>query len=108
MSLLEAAAGIPVRRTLSDYTWHVRIILGLAQNTDLDLNGLLNYWTSSVQWLPPLWKNLLLIIRLLNLDELAQRMEAYLSAGATEEEKGERFNTIQSIICNICTIIVDN
>ena len=71
--------------TLTDYTRHIQIFLGLAHYTNLDLNGLLNYWISSVQWLPPSWRNLLLIIRLLNLDELAQRMETYLSAGATEE-----------------------
>ena len=85
VSLLEPAAGIPVMTTLTDYTRHIQIFLGLAQDTNLDLNGLLNYWISSVQWLPPSWRNLLLIVRLLNLDELAQRMETYLSAGATEE-----------------------
>ena len=105
MSLLEPAAGIPVMTTLTDYTRHIQIFLGLAQDTNLDPNGLLNYWISSVQWLPPSWRNLLLIIRLLNLDELAQRMETYLSAGATEEpsdypvdeeteeEEGDRFST---------------
>ena len=85
VSLLKPAAGIPVMRKLSSHTWDIQIFLGLPQYPYLDLNGLLNYWISSVQWLPPSWRNLLLIIRLLNLDELAQRMETYLSAGATEE-----------------------
>ena len=85
MSLLEVAAGIPVMTTLTDYTRRIQIFLGLAQDTNLDLNRLLNYWISSVQWLRPSWRNLLLIIRHLNLDELAQRMETYLSIGATEE-----------------------
>ena len=85
VSLLEPAAGIPVMTTLTEYTWHIRIFLGLAQYANLDLDGLLNYWISCVQWLPPSWRNLLLIFRLFNLDELAQRMETYLSAGATEE-----------------------
>ena len=105
ISLLESAAGIPVMTTLSSHTWHIQIFLGLDQYPYLDLNGLLNYWIANVQWLPPSWRNLLLIIRLLNLDELAQRMETYLSAGATEEpsdypvdeetveEESERFNT---------------
>ena len=105
VSLLEPVAGIPVMTTLTDYTRHIQIFLGLAQDANLDLNGLLNYWISSVQWLPPSWRNLLLIIRLLNLDELAQRMETYLSAGATEEphdylvegeteqEGGDKFST---------------
>ena len=82
---LEAAAGIPVMRTLSNYTRHIQTFLGLTQYSTPDLNGLLNYWISNIQWLPPMWRNLFLIIRLLNLDELAQRMETYLSAGATEE-----------------------
>ena len=83
-SLLEEAAGIPVMTTLRSYTQHIRIFLGLHQYTNLDLKGLLNYWITSVQWVPPTWKNLLLIIRLLNLDELAQRMETYLSGGTEE------------------------
>ena len=119
VSLLEPAAGIPVMTTLTDYTWHIQIFFGLAQYPNHDLNGLLNYWISSVQWLPPSWRNLLLIIRLLNLDELAQRMETYLSAGATEEshdypveeeteqEEGDRLSTTAIYIyyVHVCTII---
>ena len=85
VSLLESAAGIPVMTTLSSYTWHIQDILGLTQYAILDLNGLLDYWISSVQWLSPSWRNLLNIIHRLGLDELAQRMETYLSIGATEE-----------------------
>ena len=85
VSLLESAAGIPVMTTLSDYTRDIQNILGLSMTTDLDLNGVLNSWITSKQWLPPSWRNLLQIIRLLRQDELAQRMETYLSARATEE-----------------------
>ena len=85
MSLLESAAGIPVTKTLSDYTHHIQNILGLSMTTNFSLKGVLDYWISGKQWLPPSWRNLLLIIRLLHQDELAQRMETYLSAGATEE-----------------------
>ena len=84
VSLLESAAGIPVMTTLSDYTRHIQNILGIPMNID-DLNVLLNYWISTIRWPPPSWRNLLLIIRLLHQDELAQRMETYLSARATEE-----------------------
>ena len=84
VSLLESAAGIPVMRTLSYYTQHIKLILGLPMTTNLDLNGVLNDWISNVQLLPPSWRNLLQIIRL-HQNELAQRMETYLSAGATEE-----------------------
>ena len=37
--------------------------------------------------LPPTWKNLLLAFRLLNLNDLAQRMEIYLSGATDREEK---------------------
>jgi hypothetical protein len=70
---------------LSAYTRHIQIFLDLSQYTNVDLKGLLYYWISTVQWLPPSWRNLLLIVRLLHQDELAQRMETYFSAGATEE-----------------------
>ena len=82
---LELAAGIPVMTTLSNYTLHIQNILGRSTNTDPDLNGVLDYWISGKPWLPSSWRNLLLVIRLLHQDELAQRMETYLSAGATEE-----------------------
>ena len=83
VSLLEAAAGIPVMRTLNTYS-HIRliqIILGLVLTLNLDVNTLLSYWLSDVPHtcIRPTWKNLLLIIRLLNLDELAERMETYLT-----------------------------
>ena len=84
LSSLEEA-GIPVMSTLSDYTKHFQNILGLAMFTDFNLNSLLNYWIVNVWQVPPTWKSLLLIIRQLNLDDLAQRMETYLS-GATEEQ----------------------
>ena len=70
---------------LSDYTPLIQNILGLSMTINLDLNGVLNYWKSNAKWLPPSWRNLLLIVRLLNQDELAQRIETYLSAGTTEE-----------------------
>ena len=86
VSLLESAAGIPVMTTLSDYTHHIQSILGLPTTTNLDLMGVFNYWLSGKPWLPPSWRNLLQIIRhLLHQFEVAQRMETYLSAGATEE-----------------------
>ena len=105
VSLLEAAAGIPVMRTLNNHARHIHTFLGLTQFLNLDLNGVLNYWISNVQHqVPPSWKNLLQIIHLLDLDELAQRMETYLSARAVEEprdqpmeeateEEGERSST---------------
>ena len=84
LSSLEEA-GIPVMSTLSDYTKHFQNILGLATFTDFNLNSLLDYWISNVRQVPPTWKSLLLIIRQLDLDDLAQQMETYLS-GAMEKQ----------------------
>ena len=83
LSLLEPA---PVMSTLSHYTQRIQSFLGLTTISNADPKSLLKYWIDNVQQIhiPPTWKNLLLIIRLLNLDGLAQQMEAYLS-GATEE-----------------------
>ena len=78
-------AGIPVMRTPSDYTKRIQNILGLATFTDFNFNSLLDYWITNVGQVPPSWKSLLLIIRQLNLDDLAQKMESYLS-GAVEEQ----------------------
>ena len=82
LSSLEAASGIQVMSTLSNYNQQIQIILGLVMN--LELMSVLEYWERKTGHLPPTWKNLLLIIRLLDLDELAQRLETYLS-GETEE-----------------------
>ena len=84
LSLLEAATGISVITTLNDYTLRIQNILGLTTVSNHDLRLLLNYWISNLQEVPPSWKNLLLIIRLLSLDDVAQRMQTYLS-GAAEE-----------------------
>ena len=73
--------------TLSDYTQRIKNILGLTRITYVNLKVLLNDWIGGKRKIyePATWRNLLLIIRLLKLDELAQRMETYLSAGATDE-----------------------
>ena len=63
-----------------------------------DHTSLLNAWLSSgvLSRLPPTWKSLLLIIHLLNLDELAQRMETYLSGAVVTEEQHPKMGTIES------------
>ena len=104
LSLLEPAAGIPVMSTLSDYTRHIQNILGPMTSSILDLNPLINYWISDILHIPPTWKNVLLIIRLLNLDDLAQRMESYLSGAMKEISpvRGKRncvSNTLSDSVC---------
>ena len=64
--------------------------------TYIHLESLLNAWLSSGVFssLRPTWRNLLLIIRLLNQDDLAQRMESYLSG--TAEEQHSKMGTDES------------
>ena len=73
-------AGIPVMSMLNNYTQHIQNILGLPMTRDQDL---FNYWISSVWQVSPTWNNLLEILDILNLDDLAQQIESYLS-GATD------------------------
>ena len=75
---MEAAAGIPLMSILSDYTRHIQRIFNLSL-PNFELSTLFNIWINSdIKQMPPSWKNFLLIIRLLNLNELALRMETYL------------------------------
>jgi hypothetical protein len=108
VSLLESAAGIPVMRTLRDYTDIIEKELHIHNIFPPNLSTLLKTWLGypAAGNIPPSWRNLFNIIRLLHQDELAQRMETYLSVGATEEpnemvieevtgeEQGERYNII--------------
>ena len=116
VSLLESAAGIPVMTTLSGYTHLIQNIVGLSVTFNLDLKGVLNYWVRGILWLRPSWRNLLLIIRLLHHDELAQRMETYLSAGATEKlspTRGNQGELGDSVSCSyshcmcVCCVLGD-
>ena len=112
MSLLEAAAGIPVRRILSDYTQSIEKELHIHVFPP-DIDTLLKTWLGypAAGTVPPIWRNFLDIIRLLDLDELAQRMETYLSAEATEElshtrEKQGEGNGVSCSYCHcICCVL---
>ena len=91
--------GIPVMTSLFVNTYLFRQVLSVIipylsvfYDTPLLLNAWISYGMSSS--LPPTWKNLLLIIRLLNLGELAQQVETYLS-GSIEEQHSE-IETIKS------------
>ena len=70
---------IPV---MSIYTQHIQDILGLPMTHDQE-SDLINYCVRSVWQVSPTWNNLLHILRVLKLDDLAQQIESYLS-GATE------------------------
>ena len=115
VSLLESAAGIQVMTTLSDYTHRIQNILDLSMIINLDLNGQFNYWISDIHvlWLRPSWRNLLRIVRHFHQDELAQKMETFLSAGATEElshtrgkqgELGGIVSAVTILIACVCDV----
>ena len=93
LSRLEGV-GIPVLASLNANTSFFQQVLSVfAPHLSAafhDASSLLDAWLSSgvLCYLPPTWKSLLLIIRFLNLDELAQWMETYLS-GSIEEQHSE-------------------
>ena len=65
---------------LKKYTQYIQNILGLPMTHNQDL---IHYWISSVWQVSPTWNNLFVILRILNLDNLALQIESYL-CGATE------------------------
>lgn len=83
LSLVEEA-GIPLMSTLKDYTQQIKMLLDLQVSSSgpkvdsMDLNKLFTYWLMSGGKLPPTWINLLWIIRQLNLDYIAMKIETYL------------------------------
>ena len=94
LSRLEGV-GIPVMTSLNTNIQLLRPVLSTSvpnAYTFNDTTSLLNTWLSShvSNCLPPTWKSLLLIIRLLNLDDLAQQIETYLSETTDREEKTRR------------------
>ena len=90
LSRLEGV-GIPVITSLNNNAYFQQVLSVLIPHLSAfaDATSLLNAWLLSgvLYRLPPTWKNLLLIIRLVNLDELAQRMETYLNVGIDQEEQ---------------------
>ena len=80
------AAGIPLMSSLSNYAQNMQNALGLFPLHNLELKLLLSYWVRNETSISPSWKNLLLIIRLLNLEDLAQLTEMFLR-GTTSSGK---------------------
>ena len=86
--------GIPVMTVVDTYIRLFQQILSTAAiipdaYTYTQSTSLLSAWLSCgvSSHLSPTWKNLLLIICSLNLDDLAQRIETYLSEGTDLEEQ---------------------
>ena len=92
---LENVIGIPVLTSLNTKVQILHEVLSLfVPNVSTftnfnDTKALLDTWLhfSALSRLSPTWRSLLLIIRLLSLDELAKRIETYFSAGMTDQEE---------------------
>ena len=83
---------VPVISSLNTKLQALQQILGtyiLNTHTYTDPISLLKAWLSHglSSSFSPSWKNLLLIVGQLNLDDLAQKMEACLSQGADQEDR---------------------
>ena len=95
--------GIPVISTLDTNFKRLQKLLSsciMRTHTSTTTSSLLDTWLSydsnAFCYLPPTWRNLLLIIRLLNLDELAQRMETFLS-GVTDRKEQDSHSKMTGI-----------
>ena len=78
-----ADAGIPLMSSLNYYTWPIMTMLSVY---GIDLNSLFNLWLMGMGNIPPTWRNLLQIVRQLNLDDLAYQVETYLQKSTSEHQ----------------------
>ena len=97
------ASGIPVLSFLNTDIKSLRHTLGLSEPAihTLDNPGLvLNSWMRGFSKLNvlPTWKNLLLVIRKLNLDKVARQIESYLS-GKGERKRSCSLLTLSVYVC---------
>ena len=87
LSRLEAN-GIPVLSSQNINMRSFRHFLGLSEMTIHALDSLasiLNTWLSGFSNVPPTWNNLFLVIHQLNVSNLVQQIETYLSVGTVKE-----------------------
>ena len=77
--------GVQVRREISTKNKDFQAVLRLKQP---DANLVMIKWTNSVQQtnIKATWKNLVLILRLINLDHLAEEINMYLSGAAVKQQ----------------------
>ena len=85
-------AGIALMTILNNYTQQLQSMLGMYS---IDLNTLLNLWVTGKEKISPTWRNLLQIVRQLNLNDLANQVETYLRRTTSEHQpETEQENTI--------------
>ena len=102
-------AGIPVITSLDTLSnvQFLRHIALLSIYPFSDILSVLHAWLSpTLSRLPPTWRNLLLIIRLLNLDDLAKRIESYLSEFSPTSRKQGEGNSVSCSYCHcVCYVL---
>ena len=81
-----AEASIPLMSSLNNYTQQIQSMICVPQVCANDLNTLFGYWERGIAKTPPTWKNLLQIVRQLNLDDLAYQVETYLQRTTSEHQ----------------------
>ena len=79
LTKLEKAAGIAVLSKLEGKKHEFQSIIRVKQHT---VSGAINKWLTApvLSRILPTWKNLLCVLRLINLDDLAKQVETYLSS----------------------------
>ena len=90
LTQLEKREGIPVLTELEAKNHEFQAIIRVKQP---DLSWAINKWLTApvLSRIKPTWKNLLLVLHLINLDHLAEDIEAYSkkhSLSSLKEDKG--------------------
>ena len=78
LTQLERRARIPVLTDLEAKNYEFQAIIRVKQP---DLSWAINKWLTApvLSRIKPTWKNLLIVLRLINLDDLAQQIEKYFT-----------------------------
>ena len=80
-------AGIPLMSSLNNYHQQIQSMIGVPQYYPIiDLKATFVRWTRDRGSIPPTWRNLLQIVRQLNLDDLANQVETYLRRTTSEHQ----------------------
>ena len=83
-ALYRLERGVQVRREISTKNRDFQAVLRMKQP---DANLAMIKWVNTAQKsnIKPTWKNLFLVLRLINLDHLAEQIEAYFSRATVEQ-----------------------
>ena len=76
--------------TLNIHTHVIQKTLGIPPYPSHNLNTVLETWLGGGGNVHPTWKNILMIIHKLHLDDLAKQIETCLSGGTMEQHHEER------------------